>query len=91
MFFQVAALGAISNVVVDFRTNKSAFIQCGGVKHLVQLSKSMDSTVRLNAVWALRNLMFLVDSRCKEGIFRELTASTLISLICGNGQVYLLL
>ncbi|KAA8528086.1 hypothetical protein F0562_035045 [Nyssa sinensis] len=78
---QVAVLGAISNIVVDFATCKSTFIQCGGVKQLVQLSKSMDSTVRVNAVWALRNLTFLKDNRCKEGIFLELTVSTLSSLI----------
>ncbi|KAF8395853.1 hypothetical protein HHK36_019807 [Tetracentron sinense] len=78
---QVAALGAVSNMVVDFSTRRSTFIQCGGVKQLVQLSKSMDSTLRLNAVWALRNLVFLADTSCKEGIFLELTASTLASLI----------
>lgn len=79
---QVAALGAISNIVVDFAMHKSLFIKCGGVKQLVQLSKSMDSTIRVNAVWALRNLLFLVNKTCKEGIFSELTATTLSSLIC---------
>ncbi|OVA19408.1 Armadillo [Macleaya cordata] len=79
---QVAALGAISNIVVDFKIRKSIFIQCGGVKHLVQLSKSMDPILRLNAVWALRNLMFLLDKTGKEGILLELTISTLASLIC---------
>ncbi|KAI7984322.1 Armadillo repeat-containing protein 8 [Camellia lanceoleosa] len=81
-YVQVAALGVISNIVVNFTTPKSAFMQCGGVKQLAQLSKSMESTVRVNAVWALRNLMFLKDHRCKEEIFLELTASTLASLIC---------
>ena len=70
--------------MVDFTTHKSLFIQCGGVKQLVQLSKSMESTVRVNAVWALRNLTFLIDNRCKRGIFLELTASALTSLISGN-------
>lgn len=79
---QVAALRTISNLVVDFTMHKSLFVQSGGVKQLVELSESMDSTVRLNAVWALRNLMFLVDNRCKEGIFLELRALTLISLVC---------
>ncbi|KAF5937214.1 hypothetical protein HYC85_024720 [Camellia sinensis] len=72
---QVAALGALSNIVVDFTTHKSVFIQHGGVKQLVELSKSMDSAIRVNAVWALRNLLFLTDNRCKEGIFLELTAT----------------
>lgn len=78
---QVAALCTISNLVVDFTMHKSLFVESGGVKQLVELSKSMDSTVRLNAVWALRNLMFLVDSRCKDGIFLELRALKLTSLV----------
>lgn len=79
---QVAALGAISNIVVDFKPHKSTFIQCGGIKELVQFTKSMDSSLRLNAVWVLRNMVFLADKSCKEGIFMELTVSTLASLIC---------
>lgn len=78
---QVAALGAISNVVVDFKADKSVFTQCGGVKQLVQLSKSIESTIRVNAVWALKNLTFLVNNRCKEEILLELSTSTLTSLI----------
>ncbi|TQD81562.1 hypothetical protein C1H46_032877 [Malus baccata] len=79
---QVAALGAIGNVVVDFTMRRSLFVLCGGVKQLVQLSRSMDSTVRLNAIWALRNLTFLADNACKQEIFMELTASSLASVIC---------
>ncbi|KAL2510840.1 ARM repeat superfamily protein [Abeliophyllum distichum] len=56
---QIAALGAISNTVVNFTAHKSIFMQCGGLKQLVQLSKSMDSAIRVNAIWALRNLAFL--------------------------------
>ncbi|ESW18700.1 hypothetical protein PHAVU_006G062700 [Phaseolus vulgaris] len=79
---QVAALGAICNIVVDFLPHKSTFVQCGGIKELVQLTKSMDSSLRLNAVWALRNMVFLADKICKEGVFVELTASSMASLIC---------
>ncbi|KAJ7959750.1 armadillo repeat-containing protein 8 [Quillaja saponaria] len=79
---QVASLRAISNIVVDFLPHKSTFIRCGGVKELVQLIKSMDSTIRLNALWALRNLIFLADKICKQGVFMELTASSFASLIC---------
>uniref|UniRef100_A0A2P2KKY1 Armadillo/beta-catenin repeat family protein n=1 Tax=Rhizophora mucronata TaxID=61149 RepID=A0A2P2KKY1_RHIMU len=79
---QVAALGTISNMLIDFTRSKASFVQCGGVKHLVQSSKSMDSTVRLNSLWALRNMVFLADHKCKEMIFLELTAPLLASLIC---------
>lgn len=79
---QVAALGAISNIVVDFTPHKSTFIQCGGIKELVQLTKSMDPSLRLNAVWALRNMVFLADKTCKEAIIMELTVSSVACLIC---------
>ncbi|MBA0713149.1 hypothetical protein Golax_012193 [Gossypium laxum] len=78
---QVAALGATSNIVVDFTTHKSIFVQCGGMKQLVQLAKSMESSVRSNALWALKNFVFQADNRLKEGVFSELTASLLSSLI----------
>ncbi|GMI97438.1 hypothetical protein like AT1G51350 [Hibiscus trionum] len=78
---QVAALGAVSNIMVDFTTRKSIFVQCGGMKQLVQLAKSMESAVRSNALWALKNLVFQADNRLKEGVFSELTASLLSSLI----------
>ncbi|XVE60003.1 hypothetical protein DITRI_Ditri05aG0091800 [Diplodiscus trichospermus] len=79
---QVAALSAISNIVVDFTARKSIFVQCGGMKQLVQLAKSMESAVRSNALWALKNFVFLADNRLKEGVLSELTASLLSSLIC---------
>ncbi|XP_022754249.1 armadillo repeat-containing protein 8-like [Durio zibethinus] len=79
---QVAALGAVSNIVVDFTTRKSIFVQCGGMKQLVQLAKSMESAVRSNALWALKNFVFLSDNRLKESVFSELTACLLASLIC---------
>lgn len=82
--FQVAALGAISNIMVDFTTGKSVFVQIGGMKLLVQLAKSMEAAVRSNALWALKNFVFLADNRLKEIVFSELTASVLSSLICGN-------
>lgn len=81
---QVAALGAICNVAVNFATRKSVFIHCGGVAQLVQLSKSMDPTIRLKSVWVLRNLMFLADRTDKKRVLMELTLSDLASLICDS-------
>ena len=81
---QIAALSAVSNVVLDFTPHKSVFFQCGGVDQLIQLARSMDSMLRLNAVWALRNLLYLADMSVKEKVMAELTVSTLISLIQGT-------
>lgn len=81
---QAAALKAMCNVVVDFKDKKTIFIQSGCVKQLVQLSKSMDPVLRINAVWALRNLMFHADRAGREHILCELTEAVLAGLICGN-------
>uniref|UniRef100_A0A0D3BMI1 Uncharacterized protein n=1 Tax=Brassica oleracea var. oleracea TaxID=109376 RepID=A0A0D3BMI1_BRAOL len=44
---QVAVLGALSNIVLDFSSpNKSTFIEYGGIKQLIELSKSMDANTR---------------------------------------------
>ncbi|KAH9302010.1 hypothetical protein KI387_013593 [Taxus chinensis] len=78
---QVAALGAISNIVLDFIPHKKVFFKCGGVGQLIQLARSMDPMLRLNAMWALRNLMYLADMAVKQKVMMELTTSTLTSLI----------
>ncbi|XP_010545586.1 PREDICTED: armadillo repeat-containing protein 8 [Tarenaya hassleriana] len=78
---QVSALGAISNIVVDFTTRRSRFIECGGTKQLIELSKSMDPQTRVGALQALRNLMFLADIKCKEMIYSDLKAPEFSRLI----------
>ncbi|KAL0791719.1 hypothetical protein Bca101_007965 [Brassica carinata] len=55
---QVAVLGALSNIVLDFSSpNKSTFIEYGGIKQLIELSKSMDANTRCSALRALMNLI----------------------------------
>ncbi|XP_078429983.1 ARM repeat superfamily protein isoform X2 [Wolffia australiana] len=78
---QAAALKAICNVVVNFKASKAIFIESGCVKQFVKLSKSTDSELRLNAVWALRNLAFNADKVCRERIIFELSENALVSLI----------
>ncbi|TVU24080.1 hypothetical protein EJB05_26476 [Eragrostis curvula] len=81
---QVAALGAICNIAVNLTPRKSVLLHSGVVSQLVQLSKSMDPTLRLKSVWALRNIMFLLSPKDKDFIMKELTLSTLSSLICDS-------
>uniref|UniRef100_A0A7N0ZZA4 Armadillo repeat-containing protein 8 n=1 Tax=Kalanchoe fedtschenkoi TaxID=63787 RepID=A0A7N0ZZA4_KALFE len=78
---QVASLATISNIVVDFAMRKSLFMNFGGLKELIELSKSMESNVRVNAVRALRNLMFHADKKCREKIFSDLTKTLIECLI----------
>ncbi|CAM8889219.1 unnamed protein product [Rhodiola kirilowii] len=78
---QVASLGTVGNIVVDFASRKSVFRDRGGVHELIQLSQSMDTEVKVSAVMALRNLMFQADKKCKEKVFSDLTVPLIESLI----------
>jgi len=44
----------------------------GGVQRLVTLVHSMDSNLRLNAIWALKNIVFSAESQIKDKIMKEL-------------------
>ncbi|KAJ1255584.1 hypothetical protein BS78_05G225100 [Paspalum vaginatum] len=81
---QVAALGAICNIAVNLTPWKTVLLHSGAVSQLVHLSKSMDPTLRLKSVWALRNIMFLLSPKDKDFVVKELTLSTLSSLICDS-------
>ena len=83
---QVAALDAICNIAVNLTPRKSVLLHSGVVSQLVNLSKSMDPTLRLKSVWALRNSMFLLNPKDKDFIMKELTICTLSSLICGTSK-----
>ncbi|KAH0920770.1 hypothetical protein HID58_020788 [Brassica napus] len=81
---KVAVLGALSNIVLDFSSPKSTFIEYGGIKQLIELSKSMDPNTRCSALRALRNLMFLADKKRKELFYSEVKAQGFVSLISGK-------
>ncbi|CAM6087787.1 unnamed protein product [Calypogeia fissa] len=78
---QALALSAVSNIVLDFTPHKAVVFRCGGVSQLIHLSQSMDPILRLNAVWALKNLIYMSDKTVKERVMGELTFSSLVDLI----------
>jgi hypothetical protein len=51
------------------------------VEKLAALVSSMDSNLRLNAVWALKNLLFQAESDIKTKVMHQLTYPTLKSLM----------
>ncbi|KAL3702075.1 hypothetical protein R1sor_020097 [Riccia sorocarpa] len=78
---QALAVSTVSNIVLDFAPHKAVVFRCGGVSQLIQLSQSMDPILRVNAVWALKNLMYMSDKSLKETVMSELTFSSLVDLI----------
>ena len=53
----------------------------GGLEKLIILVKSMDLNLRLNAAWALKNLLFQADSDIKNEVIKKLTFPALEALI----------
>jgi hypothetical protein len=47
------------------------------VEKLVSLVKSMDNNLRLNAVWAIKNLLYQADGEIKARVMQQLTFATL--------------
>ncbi|KAI8916597.1 armadillo-type protein [Powellomyces hirtus] len=78
---QLTASATLCNIVLDFSPMKKTVLENGGVERLVDLAKSMDDRLRLNAVWALKNLLFQADSDTKTRVMQELQWDGLLSLI----------
>lgn len=78
---QAAASATLCNIVLDFSPMKKVFIEKKGVQRLVEFTQSMDQQLRLNSVWALKNLVFRSESAVKEAVMKELTYEGLFKLL----------
>lgn len=65
---------------LHFCSQQQVVLDGGGVAQLAALAHSMDPTLRLNAVWALKNLLFMADSYTKARVMREVGYATLAAL-----------
>lgn len=77
------ALAAVGNIVLHFMPQKMAVSCSNLVGQLVQLAQSPKSMMRLNAVWALKNLLFMADKMVRDTVMTELTASVMVGLLFG--------
>ena len=74
---QTTASATLCNLVLDFSPMKKTVIEQGIVEKLVSLTKSMDTGLRLNSVWALKNLLYQADSEIKATVMKQLTFENL--------------
>ncbi|TIC30149.1 ARM repeat-containing protein [Wallemia mellicola] len=63
---RVIALMALANLVCGFSPLKQKLIQTGGVKILVKLTYSLSYKVRLNTLWAIKNMVFAASTELKR-------------------------
>ncbi|KAK9838788.1 hypothetical protein WJX74_003399 [Apatococcus lobatus] len=78
---QQMATAVLCNMVLDFAVVKDVLVAAGCVDKLVSLATSMDSDLRLNAVWGLQNLAFRGSLEVKGSIMSALPWTTLTSLL----------
>ena len=75
---QAHASASIGNMVLDFSPLKAEVLRAGVVQHLTGMIQSEVHTLRVNALWALRNLLFCADYELKATVMEELTWPTLL-------------
>jgi len=56
-------------------------LEQGAIEKLVELAHSPDNTLRLNAVWALKNLVYHCESEIKDAVMKALTYTKMEALI----------
>ncbi|CAI2183877.1 10860_t:CDS:10, partial [Funneliformis geosporum] len=78
---QTTACATLCNLVLDFSPMKRMIMELGGIEKLVELVHSPDNTLRLNAIWALKNLVYQAESEIKEAVMKVLTYQTMENLI----------
>lgn len=73
----------ICNVVLSFSPVQPVFLKSGGVSAVVCLLRSDDQTLRMNGMWAIKNLLFKADLDLKEKVMTELSYEYLLE-ICSS-------
>eukprot|EP01104_Vermistella_antarctica_P002976 TRINITY_DN13149_c0_g1_i1.p1 TRINITY_DN13149_c0_g1~~TRINITY_DN13149_c0_g1_i1.p1 ORF type:complete len:645 (-),score=148.50 TRINITY_DN13149_c0_g1_i1:41-1975(-) len=74
----VTACSALCNVLLDFTPMKRAIVARGGARKLVHLTTSPHRALRVQSLWALKNLLYLATMDVKEIILGELPVADLL-------------
>ncbi|KAI0064492.1 ARM repeat-containing protein [Artomyces pyxidatus] len=67
-----AALTAVCNLVSEYSPLRQPFLDQGLVKRLSQLLRSGHAELRLNALWAIKNLVYRCSSGLKHSVVEEI-------------------
>lgn len=69
---KITASATLCNIVLDFSPMKVIVLENGGVEVLVSLIHTTDESLKLNIVWALKNLLYQADSTIKDRVMLHL-------------------
>ncbi|TFK94820.1 ARM repeat-containing protein [Polyporus arcularius HHB13444] len=76
-----AASTVVCNVVTDFSPLRSTLIEQGVITRLVQLLNTGDSALRLNALWAFKNLLYKATPELKRQVMNRIGWQEVRSLL----------
>ncbi|KAF9382683.1 hypothetical protein CPB97_007018 [Podila verticillata] len=76
-----SATATLCNIVLDVSPMKKTIMERGIVAKFVHMIGYGDNVVRLNAVWAIKNLVFGAPSEVKETVMRQFGYHNLVALL----------
>ncbi|KAG4303395.1 hypothetical protein PCK1_000359 [Pneumocystis canis] len=83
---KTAACAAVCNLVLDFSPMRAAIMEKGALRIMCQHAKNENSALRLNAVWALKHIVYAAETDIKKSVLAELSYDVLIEL-CDDPEV----
>lgn len=75
---RTAACAVLCNLVLDFSPMRKMIIEKNVLSILKDMLDSPDQSIRVNALWALKNLSYQADSDTKVGMIKVFPVSTLL-------------
>ncbi|KAK0639287.1 armadillo repeat protein [Cercophora newfieldiana] len=81
---QIAACGAVCNLVLNHSPMREPLLQAGILRVLCEQARSDNPGLRLNAMWALKHLVDGADNQLKKDALDELESGYLTRLICDD-------
>ena len=81
---KVEATGAVCNLVLNFSPMKQVLMEGGGIDRLVELAKTSYGPAKLNALWALKNVLYSSDITIKLHVMEALQWPYVANLAQGS-------
>ena len=76
-----AACATICNIVLGFSYLKKTVLDLGVIPILIGLTQSPEVTLKTNAVWALKNLLYQADRDIKVSVTTQMTFPVFMDLL----------
>ncbi|KAI9679186.1 MAG: hypothetical protein M1817_005205 [Caeruleum heppii] len=83
---QIASTAAVCNLVLEFSPMRESISRAGVLKILCEHAHSSHARLRINALWALKHLMFSAENDVKIACLEELGQAWLIQILCDDEE-----